>query len=124
MIRRSPRRGITVVEVSAVATALCVAVSGIALIAHAKSDDRAQAQALHDAQRIAVAAHEWQSDGESGCPTLSVLERQHRLDRGARQDDPWGARFRIFCNGRELTVSSAGPDGQLGTHDDVNVPVD
>jgi hypothetical protein len=124
MIRPSSRRGITVVELSAVATALAVAFSGVALLAHAKSGDDERLQALRDAERIAAAAHDWQADGESGCPTLSVLERRRHLDSSARHDDPWGTRFRISCAGSALTVSSPGPDGRTGTRDDVVVPVD
>lgn len=125
MIRHSARRGITLVEVGAVTAALSVVISGAALVAHARSGPSAQARARQDSERIAAAAREWAHDGDgSGCPTISVLERQHRLSSDVRIDDPWGNRYRVLCDGPTLSVTSPGPDGAPGTPDDVIVPVD
>jgi hypothetical protein len=33
--------------------------------------------------------------------------------------DPWGMAYRFDCNGKQLTVSSAGPDRTYGTTDDI-----
>ena len=33
--------------------------------------------------------------------------------------DPWGTAFKIECTGGEVTVKSAGPDGQFGGDDDI-----
>jgi len=33
--------------------------------------------------------------------------------------DPWGMAYRFDCNGKQLTVSSAGPDRTYGTADDI-----
>jgi type II secretory pathway pseudopilin PulG len=128
MIRHTALRGITLVELTAVTAALGITVSGAALFARANHGNQAEELAMHDARQIASAVREWQRDADVGCPTLSLLRRQHRLDQNARLDDPWGNRFRVVCQGDSsagaITVSTPGPDGAQGTHDDVTVSVD
>lgn len=124
MIRHGSRRGITLIEVSAVTAVLGLTLSGAALFAHTESGSDSKARARQDAETIAAAARDWQRDGDAGCPTISLLERQQRLANDARVDDPWGNRFRVVCDGNALSVSSPGPDGAPGTHDDVVIPVD
>jgi hypothetical protein len=116
------RRGITWVEIAlAVGAISLVGVTGSFFFtskAHATETDAA----FRDAQRIRDAVVEWRSDNQEGCPTLSQLQQEHRLDRAAQTEDPWGQRFRVECGGSDISVVSAGRDGKSGTDDDVRVP--
>jgi hypothetical protein len=56
------------------------------------------------------------------CPTVDALRSEKILDSGFSEWDPWGSQFVIACNGDEFTVTSPGPDGKLGTDDDIIVP--
>lgn len=58
----------------------------------------------------------WMVDFE-GCPRLQDLERS----AGTRTKDTWGHAFVIDCRAGEPRVVSAGPDGVLGTSDDLEV---
>jgi len=79
--------------------------------------------AASDAARIREAARGWQADNAGvGCPSITQLKVDHALDDRIRTADPWGERFRVFCNSGQVTVRSAGRDGELGTQDDVRVP--
>jgi hypothetical protein len=49
-----------------------------------------------------------------------LLERF--LDESVSRVDPWTRPYVITCDGSEVMVTSAGPDGVMGTGDDVGVP--
>lgn len=72
-----------------------------------------------EAANVRAAASMWLADGHTDCPAVSQLTDEEFLSRVAHAEDPWGNAFVIECEGTEVEVSSAGPDGQLGTIDDV-----
>jgi hypothetical protein len=65
----------------------------------------------------------WQETHVNQCPTLGLLEDQGVLERGFRREDPWGGSFRVACGDGELSLLSPGPDGVLGSKDDVRIAV-
>ena len=83
---------------------------------NAEAGEAAQAakKILHAAGTYAV------SSAQAGCPTISELVDADKLDESARTEDAWGNRFRIACDDKGPRVLSAGPDGRMGTSDDVS----
>lgn len=80
-------------------------------------------QARIETRVIRQAAFTWQLDRTRGdCPSLDDLIRDRFLDVSASRVDPWDRPYLITCHGHEVTVTSAGPDGVMGTGDDVRVP--
>ncbi|HYQ46392.1 MAG TPA: hypothetical protein VER11_30695 [Polyangiaceae bacterium] len=79
----------------------------------------AETSSRADAAQIQTAAKAFRAQHADGCPTLSSLKHEELLSRNARDDDAWGNRFRISCEGSEISVSSAGPDGKPNNADDV-----
>ncbi|HEX7672400.1 MAG TPA: hypothetical protein VF395_22555 [Polyangiaceae bacterium] len=112
---RISRRTLTVVAVLAGVTALTAVV-----VAHTEAGE-APGVAVDAARQVLAATEAWQTEHGDGCPTLSELVEDGRLDSDARTDDAWGNRFRIICDGPRTTVRSAGPDGRAGTPDDLKV---
>jgi type II secretory pathway pseudopilin PulG len=54
------------------------------------------------------------------CPeSVGALVDDGRLSRAARTTDAWNNEFQIVCEGAEPVVVSGGPDGQMGTEDDL-----
>ena len=41
---------------------------------------------------------------------------------GRRKNDPWGKEYVLVVDEFGLDISSAGPDGQIGTDDDIRAP--
>jgi hypothetical protein len=112
---RISRRTLTVVAVLSGVTALTAVV-----VAHTEAGE-APGVAVDAARQVLAATEAWQTEHGDGCPTLSELVEDGRLDSDARTDDAWGNRFRIICDGPRTTVRSAGPDGRAGTPDDLKV---
>lgn len=115
--------GWTSFEAGLGASVIAVLALGTTAWAQRSSTDQKAASARHSAQTIHAAALEWQKYGEtSGCPTVVELMHERYLKTTDRSADPWGERFRLHCEGAEITVYSAGADGALRNADDVRFP--
>lgn len=58
-------------------------------------------------------------EGERDCPDVADL--RPLLDATRDHHDPWGADYRIACDGATVRVTSAGPDGDFDTDDDIRM---
>ena len=54
---------------------------------------------------------------------MRALKDAKILDETRRTTDPWNTELRIDCVGAGATATSAGPDKQFDTEDDISVPV-
>jgi hypothetical protein len=76
-----------------------------------------------EARIIRTAIQQWQAaNNQTSCPTIELLVADKQLDPGRPPHDPWDRPYRLLCTADEVMVRSSGPDGQLGTADDVAVP--
>jgi hypothetical protein len=119
---RSRSRGVTPVAAAVAALALGLSASGLWWAESRSAGEDAETSSRSDANQIQIAAGSFRAQHSEGCPTLSQLEEEHFLDRAARQDDAWGNRFRVHCDGDKISVSSAGPDGEANSEDDIRAP--
>lgn len=79
-------------------------------------------QAKTDLRTVLPVAEKWRVDhGASECPTLERLVNEKEISAGTKLTDPWDRRYEIWCEGEQLRVASAGPDGRFGTRDDIVV---
>ena len=77
-------------------------------------------QARTDAQSVRSAVEMYFAQNPSAaCPTVDQLVAERILSARMRTVDPWGNRFTIACVGEDITVVSGGPDGTMGTEDDI-----
>jgi hypothetical protein len=117
------RRGVTPFEAAIGASSLAVAVVAYWLLAAPAASGREAEAATRTADRLSAAVATWRAENGADCPTFSQLMQEGYLDRGASTEDPWGGRFRVVCRERRANVTSPGPDGRLGTGDDLAVAV-
>ncbi len=120
--RRSRSRGVTPVAAALAVLALGISASGLWWAESSNASESADNSSRSDANQIQIAAQSFRAQHSEGCPTLSLLEEEHFLDRAAREDDAWGNRFRVHCEADQVWVSSAGPDGKPGSTDDIRAP--
>ena len=122
MSRRSQSRGVTPVAAALVVAMVGAGASCLWWLRDLGVGHDAETASRADAALIQTAAKSYRAQHAEGCPTLSLLQEERFLGRNTRGDDAWGDRFRVRCEDDEISVSSAGPDGQRGTADDVRVP--
>jgi serine/threonine-protein kinase len=75
---------------------------------------RVEARNLKQEVRMFQATH-----GITGCPTIEELQSKAALFRPPI--DPWKRPYHILPRGDDCAVVSSGPDGTLGTEDDIEV---
>jgi hypothetical protein len=112
-------RGVTPVAAAVAALAVGLSASGLWWAESRSAGEDAETSSRSDANQIQIAAQSFRAQHSEGCPTLSQLAEEHFLDRAARQDDAWGNRFRVHCDSDQISVSSAGPDGEANSKDDI-----
>lgn len=73
-----------------------------------------------DAEKVRSAASMFVAENsDKDCPNTDDLVKEGFLDKGKRINDAWDTAFEIKCEGDNIQVSSAGPDKQFGTPDDI-----
>jgi general secretion pathway protein G len=124
--RRRLRRteGMTLVEIMIVVIimALIATAVGVAVVPQWRKSQKRQT--LTDAQAVKAGVLLFMTDN-NGCPSGSAeLQEEGYLDRSKRATDAWDNEFQVECEGDDIYVVSAGPDGQFGTEDDIDGPED
>ena len=104
---------IVVIIMALIATAVGVAVLPQLEKARIKST-RTDAQSIRSGVTIYMADHPGGS-----CPGIDDLVEDGALDSSKRTTDAWDRDFQIECEGMNINVVSAGPDGQFGSEDDI-----
>lgn len=119
---RSAEAGMTLLEVMIVLAIIGIIAGtvGVGLFSRFRSGQVKTAKV--QVTEIAHAAEQYMMDNSSNCPA-SMADMVASKHLGKPIKDPWGRDFIIKCPGQANTdgvdVSSAGPDKQEGTADDV-----
>ena len=121
-LRRATSRGVTRFELMLVVGALSLLGLGGAWLNLGHAAHNPEATARERGQALLNAATDWKREHSGpGCPSITQLKRESRLNSAARTEDPWGERFRLRCTDQEVQVWSAGGDRQFLTPDDITL---
>jgi prepilin-type N-terminal cleavage/methylation domain-containing protein len=116
------QRGLTLFEILITLSIIALISSAIAF-GVSKYFVWAQRRAAEiDARNLLVAAKLWRMENPDHCPTFQELVESGHVESGTRQADPWKTPYRMACVDNRISVSSAGPDRQSDTEDDIRVP--
>ncbi|MCA9580236.1 MAG: type II secretion system protein GspG [Myxococcales bacterium] len=117
--RRRKRQGMTLIEIMIVVIIMAMIATAVGIAVLPQFSKAKVKQAQSDAATIQSAVELYLASGGDGCPTVEELVASKELKKGTATADPWGNDFDIECSGDDITVMSAGPDGQMGSDDDV-----
>ena len=118
--RRRRLEGMTLVEIMVVVIIMTLIASavGVAVFQQKKKADIKDSRM--GAAAVSSAAVLWISEHAGQCPNVQQLIDDGELDAHKRTKDAWDHDFTIECNDDGVTVKSPGPDGQMGTEDDIS----
>lgn len=119
-IRAARRAGMTLTEIMIVVIIMALIATAVGVAVIPKWREAQVRQTRTDAQTIRGAAERFVI-GNTGndCPSMNDLVEGGEISRQSRTKDAWDRDFKIECDGNEIIVSSAGPDGQFGGDDDI-----
>ena len=119
--RRRGEEAMTLIEIMIVIVIMALIGTGVTL-ALLPSLERARIRDTESAvQTVRGAAIQFRAENPGdGCPSIDDLAEQQYLDSGRRLQDAWEQDFEIACEGRDIIVTSPGPDGQFGNEDDIS----
>lgn len=123
-LRRALSRGVTLIEILIVLAIVGLIAGGVAVYAVPKFKESQLKQAKISAQDLQTIADGWRADNGNDCPTPQRLKAEKQMSAGSNLNDPWGAPWKINCDGDNTTVISFGPDKKEGTADDIHFPPD
>ncbi|HEX7481443.1 MAG TPA: prepilin-type N-terminal cleavage/methylation domain-containing protein [Polyangiales bacterium] len=119
-LRRNRRRreAMTLIEIMIVMVIMALVASGAAFAILPQVKKARIKQTMSDAKAVSAAAEMYLSEHKD-CPNVSKLVEEKILDKKKKTKDAWDNDFSIECDDDGATVKSAGPDGQMGTEDDI-----
>ena len=122
-VGRAVEAGFTLLEIMVVLAIIALLAGGVGAAVF-KNFRRAQVSSARlRVKAVRDATSQYMIDNSSNCPRgIDDLVSQKYLDR-SNAKDPWGKDFVFSCPGKNDTdsadISSAGPDKQEGTPDDI-----
>lgn len=118
-LRRASRRaGMTLIEVMIVMVIMALMAAGAGFMILPQLTKAKIKQTGTDAKTIASAAEMFMAENE-GCPSIEDLIAAKVLSDKKATKDAWDHDYQIECGEDGPVVTSAGPDGEFGTNDDI-----
>ncbi len=117
---RRGQRGMTLIEIMVVVAIISLIMGGIGIMAFNRFQDAQLGTARSEVVKVKGAIETYRVNKRGKCPkTMQDLKAAGIIDKVAK--DPWGTDYEFKCPGDkdQIDVMSAGPDGQMGTADDI-----
>ncbi len=121
IIRRRLRKGtegMTLIEIMIVVVIMALIATAVGVAVIPRLEAARIDSTRTDAQSIRSAVQMYKVENHD-CPSSVEDLAGDYLDSSRRMVDAWDNDFQIECEGNDIFVVSAGPDGQFGTEDDV-----
>jgi general secretion pathway protein G len=117
--RHLSQQGMTLIEIMIVVVIMALVATGVG-IAVIPQLQKAKVQNTKGAvQTVRSAVALYMATNNADCATMEQLLQDKAIDKSTATRDAWDMDFRIECDGTEVTVTSAGPDKQFETTDDI-----
>lgn len=115
------QRGMTLIEIMVVVAIISLILGGVGVMAFNRFQDAQTDTARNQCVTIAGAVLQYKVQKRGKCPKgLQELKAAGFTSQVGQ--DPWGNEYELKCPGEkgEVDVISAGPDGEMGTEDDLS----
>jgi len=110
----------TLVEIMIVVIIMALIATGVAVAVIPRLKEAKIQSTRTDARTVHSAAVMYVSENSgSDCPAMQDLTEGGYIDSHNRTTDAWDNDFVVECEGDDVLVVSAGPDGEMGTEDDI-----
>jgi general secretion pathway protein G len=119
LLRRAARQGMTLIEIMIVVVIMALVTTGVAIAVLPKLQQAKVKSAESAVQTVKSAVTLYIATNNTDCATMPQLIEDKQIDKSTATQDPWNHDFQIECDGTDINVRSAGPDGEFDTADDI-----
>lgn len=116
---RRRRQAMTLIEIMIVVVIMALVATGVGVAVIPQLQKAKIKNAETGVATVRTAVQMYMAMNNSDCPTMDQLIEDKQIDKNTATKDPWDNDFKIECDGTDITVYSAGPDGEFGTEDDI-----
>lgn len=113
------QRGMTLIEIMIVVVIMALVATGVSIAVIPQLNKARIKQAVTAVETVRTAVQLYVATNNAKCATMDQLIEDKAIDKSKATTDPWDNEYRIECDGTEITVISAGPDGEFDTDDDI-----
>ena len=113
------QRGMTLIEIMIVVVIMALVATGVSIAVIPQLNKARIKQAESAVETVRTAVQLYVATNNANCATMDQLIEDKAIDKSKATTDPWDRPYRIECDGTEITVISAGPDGEFDTDDDI-----
>ncbi len=113
------QRGMTLIEIMIVVVIMALVATGVSIAVIPQLNKARIKQAESAVETVRTAVQLYVATNNANCATMDQLIEDKAIDKSKATTDPWDRAYRIECDGTEITVISAGPDGEFDTDDDI-----
>lgn len=114
------QQGMTLIEIMIVVVIMAMVAAGVGFAVLPQLDKAKKQNTEAALETVRAAVQLYVATNNTECATVDQLIEDKVLDKSKATTDSWDREFRITCDGTEITVTSAGSDGEFDTDDDIN----
>jgi general secretion pathway protein G len=116
---RLARQGMTLIEIMIVVVIMALLATGVGIAVLPQLEKAKIQDTKAGVQAVRAAVQLYMVTNNAECATIEQLVEDKQLDAKKATKDAWDRDFQIECSGTEVSVTSAGPDGEFGGEDDI-----
>lgn len=116
---RLARQGMTLIEIMIVVVIMALVATGVGIAVIPQLQKAKVQQTKSAVQTVRSAVALYRATNNADCATMDQLIQDKAIDKSTSTRDSWDNDFRIECDGTDITVTSAGPDKEFETDDDI-----
>jgi len=113
-------QGMTLIEIMIVVVIMAMVAAGVGFAVLPQLDKAKKQNTEAALETVRAGVQLYMATNNAECATVEQLIEDKVLDKSKATTDSWDHEFRITCDGTEVTVTSAGSDGEFDTDDDIN----
>jgi len=116
---RRRREAMTLIEIMIVVVIMALVATGVGVAVIPQLQKAKIKNAETAVATVRTAVQMYMATNNSDCASMEQLLEDKQIDKNTATKDPWDHDFKIDCDGTDINVHSAGPDGEFETEDDI-----
>jgi len=117
--RKLRQQGMTLIEIMIVVVIMALVATGVGIAVVPQLQKAKKKQAESGVETVRTAVQLYIATNNAECATMDQLIEDKAIDKNKATTDPWDHPYKIECDGTDIIVVSAGPDGEFDTEDDI-----